>query len=102
MIFNGPKILFYLGTTTSVLTTTYQCPPTTIPCSKEPICYLTSEICDGKCDCLVHCDDEKDCSAYFFLNHCAMVCACKIRMHDPKCYSVFYYTNLKKEVFTFV
>lgn len=67
MIFNGTKILFYLGTTTSVLTTTYQCPPTTIPCSKEPICYLTSEICDGKCDCLVHCDDEKDCSAYFFL-----------------------------------
>lgn len=66
MIVNGTKILFYLGTTTSVLTTTYQCPPTTIPCSKEPICYLTSEICDGKCDCLVHCDDEKDCSAYFF------------------------------------
>lgn len=31
-----------------------------------------------------------------------MVCACNIRMHDPKSYIVFYYTNLKKEVFTFV
>lgn len=38
----------------------------------------------------------------FFLNYCVMVCVCNIRMYDLKCYSVFYYINLKKEVFIFV
>lgn len=71
-------------------------------CFKELICYFISEICDGKCDCFVYCDDEKDCSVYFFKNYCVMVCVCNIRMYDLKCYSVFYYINLKKEVFIFV